>query len=128
MSEEETTENRLHHQSREALRTGRLPARAPERLWGGHGNGTDSCRICGNPLKKEEITFDLEYAEESGPTSYSVHLRCFNAWDVERQRQQSPGAHTQRCSVSTGQSHALPDADDVGTITAREQDTFPNTW
>lgn len=122
MSEEETG---LRVKALEAIRTGKLPDRPPDRTWGGHGNGKDICRICGNPLNKEDITFDLEYdgeATDGHPACYSVHLRCFNAWDLEsQQRKKARASH--RPSPPDHNRASLPAASEVGTMPANEGDT-----
>jgi hypothetical protein len=126
MSEKETG---LVHTALEAMRTGRLPDRGPDRIWGGHGSGKDNCQICGKLLNTEEITFDLEYAaaaEGAPPICYSVHLRCFNVWDIERE--QSKARCATQCKPSPDQSRAsLPDGDEVGTMVGSEGDILPGT-
>jgi hypothetical protein len=118
-------QNRVNGHSQVPLRTARIPNRTPDRMWAGHGNGTDHCRICGNLLKKEEIAFDLEYDEEgaSAPVCYSVHLGCFNAWDVERHK--AGGAPANRRPAGPDQSRAsLPNPSGIGTISESERETL----
>jgi hypothetical protein len=43
-------EPRLREQAREAIQTGKLPSRAPDRTWGGPGVGAD-CTVCGHLLE-----------------------------------------------------------------------------
>jgi|SRR5581483_2246867 len=126
MSEEE---NGLRHLAREAMQSGKLPGRRPDRLWGGHGNGKDNCYLCGKPLNMEDITFDLEYkrgAEDTDPTCYSVHLRCFNAWDIERE-QQLRGERVNQRHISDHNRTSLPSQGEVGTISASESATHFGT-
>jgi hypothetical protein len=120
MSEEEDGLRRL---AREAMQSGKLPDRRPDRLWGGHGNGKGNCYLCGKPLNMEDITFDLEYkrgADDMDPTCYSVHLRCFNAWDIERE-QQLRGRHVNQRHIFSDRNRAsLPERGEGGTIPASE--------
>jgi hypothetical protein len=110
-----------------AMPIGKLPDRRPDRTWGGHGNGKDSCQICGKPLNAEDITFDLEYDGEAGdahPACYSVHLQCFNAWDIERE--QSTGACANQRPTRQNQSRiSLLDGGEGGSMKASESDILP---
>jgi hypothetical protein len=79
-------ESELRAKAREAIRSRRLPNRAPERMWGGPGVGA-SCVICDTPVKRDEVEFELEFAPDGGdpdPRNYHVHVRCFAAWEFER--------------------------------------------
>ncbi len=79
-------ESTLRQQACEALQTGKLPHRRPERMWGGPGTGA-ACTICGKPLQPEEMGFELEFAfdgEHTGVVNHQVHVRCFAAWEFER--------------------------------------------
>lgn len=127
MSEEETE---LRVKALEAMRTGRLPDRSPDRMWGGHGNDKDICHICSNSLNREDITFDLEYDGEAAgarPACYCVHLRCFNAWDLARQ-QMNKGCANQRAVHPDHSRASLPNAGDVGTMTGSERDALSGNW
>lgn len=121
-------DKRLQRKCREALRLGKIPDRSPDRLWGGHGNGSDTCQICGNLLMKEDIAFDLEYeaaSDPSRPVCYSVHLRCFNAWDLERQKAQR--AHSDPGCVGADKGHTVRDPGDARDILPRGQGPFSDT-
>jgi hypothetical protein len=76
----------LRAQAREAVKSGKLPARNPDRTWGGPGIGAP-CAVCGKPVTKEEVEFQLEFAHD-GTTpdldKYHLHLRCLAAWEFER--------------------------------------------
>jgi len=94
-------EKMLRAKAREAILTGRLPSRAPDRMWGGPGTGA-SCVICNEPVKLDDLGFELEFDDESGSRSedeYHAHLRCFTAWDNERQR--TNGHHPERSGQGT---------------------------
>lgn len=82
MSDEDT----LRTRARDAMQSGHLPRRRPERLWGGPGNGRD-CAVCGHTLVPEDLAFDLEFAGAAGngaTVNHHLHVRCFAAWEFER--------------------------------------------
>jgi len=79
-------ESTLREKAREVIQTGKLPNRRPDRTWGGLGAGAD-CIICNAPLKPDEVEFEIEFARNGnnpGLDQYHVHLRCFAAWELER--------------------------------------------
>lgn len=78
-------ESLLREQAREAVRRGRLPARAPDRTWGGPGVNAE-CAICSKPVTKSEMEFEIQFAHEGGLDKYHVHIRCFAAWEFERKK------------------------------------------
>lgn len=78
----------LKEKAREAIRTEKLPNRAPSRIWGGNGFWM-SCAICGNLVNADELGYELRFSDREGLTTdaeYHVHIRCFAAWDAERRR------------------------------------------
>ncbi len=82
----------LREQAREAIRSGRLPARAPDRTWGGPGEGL-ACAVCQRPVTKDEMEFEIEFAHNGRSPSidkYHVHIRCFAGWEFERRSKESP--------------------------------------
>jgi hypothetical protein len=90
-------EKALRQRAREAIRSGRLPNCSPVRVWGGPGFAT-SCTICGQTMKHDEIGYELEFAGGSAPLQHHVHVRCFVAWELERNpsgpsRREPPGQH-----------------------------------
>jgi hypothetical protein len=114
-------ESALRQKVRDAIQAGKLPRSQPERTWGGRGCGA-SCTICGEPVKREDIEFELEFAsgdEDPEPRNHHVHLQCFTAWEFES------GAFepSRRASPATVEaSCGLPSGSDNGTITPRECD------
>lgn len=85
-------ESRLREQAREAVQNGKLPSRAPDRTWGGPGEGVE-CSVCGRPVTKNELEFEIQFAHDGsnpGLDKYHVHIRCFAAWEFERDKAQSP--------------------------------------
>jgi len=72
----------LHQQARAAIQSGKLPSRVPDRTWGGPGVGA-ACPICGLPVSQQEMEFEMEFARDR----FHVHLKCYAAWEFERQAQ-----------------------------------------
>jgi hypothetical protein len=81
-------EQPLREEAREALRSGRLPNRRPDRTWGGHGVGAE-CAVCGLPVTAQQMEFEIQFSHDGdkpGLDKFHVHLRCFAAWEFERTR------------------------------------------
>lgn len=98
MSEEST----LRKKAREAIQAGLLPNRRPDRMWGGRGDGAD-CAICARAVKQNELGFELEFAgdgAEGGSGNFPVHIRCFAAWEFERDKCEASGGSS--CALSGG--------------------------
>ncbi len=84
-------EPRLREQTRATAQTGKLPARAPDRTWGGPGVGA-ACAVCEKPVTKDELEFEIEFARDGdnpGLDKFHVHIRCFAAWEFERNKPRS---------------------------------------
>jgi hypothetical protein len=78
----------LREKARDIVRQGKLPARTPDRTWGGPGVGAE-CTICGEPVGKKEMEFEIQFARDGdnpGLDKFHVHIRCFAAWEFERQK------------------------------------------
>ena len=81
-------EARLREQAREAIKNGKLPARKADRTWGGPGEGLQ-CSVCQRPVTKSEMEFEIQFAydgDSPGIDKYHVHVRCFAAWELERNK------------------------------------------
>ena len=81
-------EPRLREQAREAIKGGKLPRQAPDRTWGGPGVGAP-CAVCERPVKKDELEFEIQFAHDGdnpGLDKFHVHIRCFAAWEFERNK------------------------------------------
>jgi hypothetical protein len=75
----------------EAIRSGKLPDRSPERTWAGQGSGA-TCTICGRLINADEMEYELEFApgaDSKEPEGHHIHIACFWAWETERQKPQS---------------------------------------
>jgi hypothetical protein len=68
--------------AREAMRSGRIPSRAADQMWGGSGSGA-ICAICTRPLAPHEVEYELQFAHGADARSYHVHVPCCMAWEVE---------------------------------------------
>lgn len=103
-------ESALRLLARQAMQSGALPGRAPDHMWGGPGSGT-RCPVCGKALSDDETELELQYAEHAdGTRTFHTHVRCFAAWELERQ-----GAG--------GADRSLPREGNSGIISVREHRT-----
>ena len=75
----------LREKAREAIRSGKLPRRQPDRTFGSPGGG-ESCALCGEPVARDQMLIQIEYQRHatSGLRSYHLHLGCHEAWEFER--------------------------------------------
>lgn len=73
----------LRQKARSAVRAGKLPARAPDRVWGGPGVGAE-CSVCELPVTGSEMEFEVEFARNGDVDKFHLHRRCFAAWEFER--------------------------------------------
>lgn len=81
-----TDEVELRAKARATVENGKLPARRPDRTWGGPGVGAE-CSICGQPVTKDQMEFEIQFARDEdnpGLDKFHVHVRCFAAWEFER--------------------------------------------
>jgi len=76
----------LRDRAREAIRSGKLPTRKPDRLFGGAGSG-DACVVCGELIERDQMQLEIEFNRHGatpGLDRFQVHPRCFGAWEFER--------------------------------------------
>jgi hypothetical protein len=81
-------EPRVREQAREAIKSGKLPSQTPNRTWGGPGIGAE-CSVCGRPVTKAELESEIQFARDGdnpGPDKFHLHVRCFAAWEFERNK------------------------------------------
>jgi predicted CxxxxCH...CXXCH cytochrome family protein len=78
-------DGRLREQARQAVRSGALPGRPPDRTWGGPGTGAD-CAVCHLPVAADEVELEMQFGGDDVPQPNEIHMhhRCFRAWDAER--------------------------------------------
>src|SRR5258707_11340044 len=85
----------LREQAREAVRTGKLPSRSSDRLFGVSGNG-GPCAVCGKPLTREEMEVQLQFNRHDGTPGldqYHLHHRCqVGEWTPEQRQLVFPTA------------------------------------
>jgi hypothetical protein len=73
----------LELKARELIRTGALPARLPDRMWGGPGSGSP-CPVCGRPVRDDEIGLEIELGSDgTGASAQHFHVPCFTALKAE---------------------------------------------
>lgn len=97
-------EGALKTKARQAVQSGKLPNRRPICMWGGNGLGA-SCPICDSAVQPDEVEYEVRFDEIDGsaaPHGYHIHVRCYAAWELERQ-----GVTDQM-----GQSASMPAAGD----------------
>ena len=80
-------EETVRAKARSVIQKGKLPSCTPDRSWGGPGVGA-LCVICDLPVRPTEMEFEIQFqrnGENPGLDKYHVHIRCFAAWEFERQ-------------------------------------------
>ena len=76
----------LRQKGRAAVESGKLPARRPDRTWGGPGVGAP-CAVCELPIAKDQMELEIQFARDGDNPrldQFHVHVRCFAAWEFER--------------------------------------------
>jgi hypothetical protein len=78
-------EGTLRAKAREALQSGKVPLRKPDRALGGLGTGKN-CVVCDELITLTQMEIELEFKRESpapGLDTYLAHPRCFSALELE---------------------------------------------
>ena len=76
----------LAAKARDAIRTGRLPARAANRTFGGPGNGA-ICAVCGEPVTRSQMELEIEFNRHGtapGLDRYHLHTKVLRRLGGER--------------------------------------------
>ena len=76
----------LREKARNAVLSGKLPSRSPDRMSNGSGGGAE-CPICELPVTTERMEFEVQFARDGdtpGLDTFYFHFRCFAAWEAER--------------------------------------------
>ena len=74
----------VREKARNAVQQGKLPPRAPDRVWG--GRGVDAlCAVCEVSIPKSEMEFEVEFAVDGHGgggdlDKFHLHRQCFAAW------------------------------------------------
>jgi hypothetical protein len=79
-------ERLLRAKARAAVEQGKLPARRPDRTWGGPGVGAP-CAVCDEPATTYQLEFEIQFRRDGanpGLDKFHVHIRRFAAWEFER--------------------------------------------
>ena len=118
-------ETDLREGARHAIRAGKLPSRRPTRTWGGPGVGAE-CAVCGSPVQQDDVELELEFGrddDDPSPARYHVHVRCFAAWEHERQNpeftEQAAPCPPQRMHPATAPTAGGTTAQGPGTAGSR---------
>ena len=101
----------LKEKARDAIRALRLPARRPERVWGGPGAG-NGCALCTHSVSPDGLGFELQFGQDASarPEIHHMHIWCFAAWESERRSLQGEddggtidgGEHQTPCEQEPG--------------------------
>ena len=84
-------EPRRREQARDAILSGRLPARPPDRNVTQHGRSGAACPICGELVQRGQVEVELQFRRQGlGWDRYHLHPRCFAAWEFERNKVLAP--------------------------------------
>jgi len=86
------SEPRVREQARAAIQSGKMPSRDPDRTWGGPGVGAE-CAVYGLPITRDQLEFEVQFARDGdnpGLDKFDVRIRCFAAWEFERNSQRHP--------------------------------------
>lgn len=78
-------EDHLRERARMLILAGTVPARRPDRIWGGRGSG-DCCPVCEATVGDDETEMELEFARDGVAAIFHVHLACFAALEQERRQ------------------------------------------
>lgn len=82
----------LRAKAQEAIRTGKLPSRRPDRTWGGPGVGV-VCTVCDEAVTKDQLEIQVEFSRDGrspGLDIFHIHVLCFAAWEFERHEDGGP--------------------------------------
>ena len=93
----------LREQAREAIRSGTLPTRKPDRTYGGTGSSLD-CAVCGRRVAREQAELEIEFSRNgmtAGVDRDHLHPRCYAAWEFERTKVEADGPVLVRWSPAT---------------------------
>ena len=75
-------ESELRERARELIREGRLPDRAPARVWGGPGSGA-VCTLCAEAIPATELEYEADASVGSTVRTLHFHFVCHAAWQLE---------------------------------------------
>ena len=76
------TEFYLQRTARDCLASGRLPRVHSQCIWGGYGRG-DVCSLCAQPIRSNEVEFEVPEDAAAGGLAFRFHITCHAAWQLE---------------------------------------------
>jgi hypothetical protein len=79
-------DEKVREKARATVRHGKLPARRPDRTWGGRGVDAP-CSVCELPVTKDQMELEIQFAHDGdnpGLDKFHVHIRRLAAWEFER--------------------------------------------
>ncbi len=93
----------LQRTARERLASGALPRVHSECIWGGYGRG-DVCSLCGEPIRSNEVEFELPPRAGEAGSPYRFHIPCHDVWqreceDLQRQARPPVDQNDARTSI-----------------------------
>jgi hypothetical protein len=100
-------EDLLRERVRQAIDSGKLPARKPDRMLGGLGTGK-LCAVCAGMLTPTQMEIEVEFdrgGTSPGPARYWTHPRCYAAWELELRGRSGAGGID---GTVARERHALP--------------------
>lgn len=71
----------LREKAAELIRAGRLPARGPDRVWGGAGIAGVHCALCGAAVERDEVVLEVEVRGDDAASYPQLHVRCFSVFE-----------------------------------------------
>lgn len=82
-----------------------LPAVAPSRMWGGHGNGLP-CALCAEVIPEHEVEYEVEALLAGQVQTFRFHFLCHAAWQLECARIQHESRGDRAKHADRGLPHA----------------------
>jgi hypothetical protein len=65
--------------AREQIRSGRLPATLPSKMWADHGKG-QQCAVCDLVIASDERQYEFRLPIPGGFSDHCIHFACYQAW------------------------------------------------
>src|ERR1700741_820366 len=90
----EANDEALREKAREAVQSGRVPGRRPDRVLGGVGRQR-TCVVCNQMITLTQMEIEAEFPRNgiaSESTCYWFHPRFFTAWEARPPSPRSPKA------------------------------------
>ncbi len=86
----------LRQKARSLLRSGQLPARPPDCVWGGQASGSERCLVCGDVIAADQVVWEAEFVSASGASRHFFHVFCYRVlespWRGEKVRLEKQSA------------------------------------